>query len=457
MKDYKNPFNEVYDEPIPVATELKLKWDFIPDQKEILPIQLTIFNQFFPPDYAATGQLIEELAHQLKGKFSDLEVFTSQPSYAFAQNDLPRWEHHTNIRIRRSKSTTIGYARIRGKALSGVIFCLRTVLHLLRHAPRRQLVLLTTAPPFLPLVGYLLSRFCKISYICLLYDLYPDIAIELGILKRKHWFAKIWRFFNRLTWKKAEAIIVLNSTMKNRIIEKCPTVAHKIFIIPNWSDPHKIVPILKQDNWFACEHGLVDYFTVIYSGNMGRCHDIKTLLDAIVILQYQPIKFVFIGSGEKRGYLQNKIKELNLHNCLFLPYQPKENLPFSLTAGDLSIVSIDKNMEGLVVPSKLYSALAAAKPIAAICPAHSYLNDIFDKAKCGATFLNGDSDKLAKYIYQLSQNPQQCKELGMSGRAYCLDNYTPEKIAQSYLELLSNITYKKTSKNMRKKKIFNLI
>jgi glycosyltransferase involved in cell wall biosynthesis len=407
----------------------------IKSKKEIDSVQLTIINQFFPPDYAATGQLIEELAYQLKGNFSCVEVFSSQPSYAFARNDLPRWEHHQQIKIRRSRSAGFSNVRIRGKAISAMIFCLRAILHLLRHAPRRQLVLLTTAPPFLPLVGYFFSHFCKISYVCLLYDLYPDIAIELGVIKKQHWFARGWGFFNRLAWKKAAAIIVLNSTMKDRIIEKCPTVADKIFIIPNWSDPRQIVPIPKQDNWFARKHNFVDRFTVIYSGNMGRCHDMKTLLDAIVLLRDTQIQFVFIGSGDKRNYLHTKVQELDLTNCLFLPYQSKEHLPFSLTAGDLSIVSIDERMEGLVAPSKLYSALAAAAPIAAICPAHSYLNDVFAEANCGATFVNGDSEGLAKYIYKLSENPQLAKKIGKSGREYCIENYTLEKVAEDYLKL----------------------
>ena len=408
-------------------------------KKASIANNLTIVNQFFPPDYAATGQLIEELAYELKGNFDRVEVFSSQPSYAFKSNDLPRWEHHQDISIRRSKSASAGHGRIRGKAISGVIFWLRTVLHLVKHGSSRKLVLLTTAPPFLPLVGYVLSHFCKISYVCLLYDIYPDIAIELGVIKREHWLTRLWEHFNRLTWKKAAAIIVLNSTMKDIIVKKCPMVADKIAIIPNWSDPEQIAPIAKQNNWFAHEHGLVDRFTVMYSGNMGRCHDMKTLLDAIVILRDTKVQFVFIGSGDKRNYLENRIQALDLNNCLFLPYQTKENLPFSLAASDLSIVSIDQKMEGLVAPSKLYSALAVAAPIAAICPAHSYLNQIFAEANCGGTFRNGDSQGLAKYIYKLSQNPQLAKELGQSGRNYCIKNYTRSKVAQDYLKLFKTL------------------
>jgi len=406
----------------------------VESQSLINSLQLTIINQFFPPDYAATGQLISELAHQLKGNFSAVEVFSSQPAYAFKRNDLPRWELHPDISIRRSKSA-VGYGRIRGKAVSGVVFFLRAILHLLRYSYRRQLVLLTTAPPFLPLIGLLVSFFCKISYVCLLYDLYPEIAIELKVIGKQHWLTKLWDSCNCLTWKRSAAVIVLNSTMKDRITKKCPEIANKVFIIPNWTDPQEIKPLPKEDNWFAQEHDLVDRFTVMYSGNMGRCHDMETLLGSMKILRNTEIKFVFVGGGDKRKYMQTQLEDSGLSNYLFLPYQPKENLMFSLTACDVSIVSIDERMEGLVAPSKLYSALAAASAIAAICPAHSYLNEIFAEAKCGATFCNGDSKGLATYLHQLSQNPQLVKELGQSGRAYCIENYTSEKVSQDYLDL----------------------
>ena len=76
-----------------------------------------------------------------------------------------------------------------------------------------------------------------------------------------------------------------------------------------------------------------------------------------------------------------QVSELGIDSCLFLPYQARENLPFSLTACDVSIVSISEGMEGLVAPSKLYSALASGRPIASICPENSYLNEIFAEAK----------------------------------------------------------------------------
>jgi glycosyltransferase involved in cell wall biosynthesis len=315
----------------------------------------------------------------------------------------------------------------------------RTALHLLRHADSRELVLLTTAPPFLPLLGYLLSRICKIRYVCLLYDLYPDIAIELGVIQKQHWIAKLWERLNCLTWQRAAAIIVLSETMKERIIAKQPGIESKITVIPSWVDSEQIVPIRKRDNWFAQKHGLVEPFTVLYSGNMGRCHDLDTLFDAIVLLRDQPIRFVCIGSGDKRKQIQQRVADLRMTNCLFLPYQPRENLPFSLTACDVSIVSISEGMEGLVAPSKLYSALASGRPIVSICPANSYLNDVFADANCGVTLRNGDSQGLADYLQRLSENPRMTGELGRSGREYCRQHYTAEKIAKNYLDLFQSL------------------
>jgi glycosyltransferase involved in cell wall biosynthesis len=409
-----------------------------PPQRTYSSIDLKIINQFFPPDYAATGQLIEELAHNLKD-FGRIDVFTSQPSYAFDRDDSPRTECHDSLLVRRSQSARFWPQRIRGKAVAGAIFFVRTALHLLRHAESRKLVLLTTAPPFLPLLGYLLSRVCKIRYVCLLYDLYPDIAIELGVIGKKHWIAKLWDRLNCLTWQRADAIIVLSETMKERILAKQPGIDGKIVVIPSWVDSEQIVPIQKQNNWFAQQHGLVEPFTVLYSGNMGRCHDLDTLFDAIILLRELPIRFVFIGSGDKRQQFQQRVTEMSLTNCLFLPYQPRENLPFSLTACDVSIVSISERMEGLVAPSKLYSALASGRPIVSICPENSYLNEVFAQANCGITVRNGDSQGLAEYLYELSKNPRLTQKLGRSGREYCRQNYNSETIAQDYLALFQSL------------------
>jgi glycosyltransferase involved in cell wall biosynthesis len=175
---------------------------------------------------------------------------------------------------------------------------------------------------------------------------------------------------------------------------------------------------------------------------MGRCHDMDTIMEAVKLLKQEPIQFVFIGNGAKRAAFRAQAQELGLHNCQFLPYQDKQNLPYSLTACDLSLVSVSPGMEGLVAPSKLYSALAAGRPIAAICEQHSYLRGILTDACCGEAFSNGDAVGLAAFIRRLAADSQLVKQMGQAGRYYLLSHFTPELIAKQYSQVLHEAVFK---------------
>jgi glycosyltransferase involved in cell wall biosynthesis len=399
-------------------------------------LRLLIMTQFFPPDFAATGQLIEELVNHLGRQNVNVSVFTGQPGYAFAKNKAPEIEQKGRVWVKRSRMTQLFSGRIRGKAINGLLFSIRSIFHLIKCARRYQILLITTAPPFLPIIGYLGNVFLGLPYVCLLYDLYPDIAIELEVIKSDHPVSKLWRFVNRQVWQRSAGIVVLSDSMKQRVVEHCPKVKDKISVIHSWSNDQQIVPIEKGDNWFAKKHGLRDSFVVMYSGNMGRCHDVETILEAAKYLRNEPIQFVCIGGGAKRGPLMQAITAAGLNNFLFLPYQEKSVLPYSLTACDLSIISIIEGMESLVAPSKLYPAMAAGRPIAAICPPNSYLGELLKAAEGGAVFNNGEAAALAQYIRYLSQNQHEAKRLGKSCRKYMQAHFTPRLIARQYLEVI---------------------
>jgi glycosyltransferase involved in cell wall biosynthesis len=399
-------------------------------------IKLSVTTQFFPPDYAATGQLIEELVKQLEQQGVNIEVFTSQPGYAFSSNTAPSCERVDGIKIQRSRTAQLWPGRIRGKAVNGVLYTLRALLYLFRAWRRNNVLLITTAPPFLPVVGYLANLLFKLPYVCIIYDLYPDIAIALGVVSKHNWIAKLWQAINKRVWLKAKGIVVLSPGMKQRVLAHCPQVAHKTSVIHSWANPELIVPIAKQENWFAWKYDLVNKFTVLYSGNMGRCHDIDTLLKAAIELQDEPIQFVCIGGGAKREELIAQVNELGLNNFTFLPYQDKQVLPYSLTACDLSLVSIDPSSESLVVPSKLYSALAAGRPLAVVCSPHSYLRQLIAEADCGGTFDNGDGHGLAQFIRLLNRDQELKERMGKAGRQYMRSHFTPKVISQQYLDVL---------------------
>jgi glycosyltransferase involved in cell wall biosynthesis len=397
---------------------------------------LSVITEFFPPDYAATGQLIEELVKQLEKQGIKIRVFTGQPGYAFTTAQAPALEQLGNVRVQRSRSTQVWSNRIRGKAVNGVLFTLRVFLHIIRNARKNDVFLLTSAPPFLSIAGYLTHLLLKFPYVCLIYDLYPDIAIALGVVSHQHWLAKFWWAINRQIWQKSTGIIVLSPAMKERVLAICPEVADKVSVIHSWGDPELIVPIAKEKNWFAKQHNLDSIFTILYSGNMGRCHDTDTILATAKQLQNEEIQFVCIGGGPKRESFIQDVKRLGLKNFLFLPYQEKSVLPYSLTACDLSLVSVELGLESLVAPSKLYPALAAGRPIAAICPKDSYLRQLITDGQFGISIDNGDSDSLSKFILNLKSDRQLAEKMGNASREYLQSNFTPEIIAKQYINVL---------------------
>ncbi len=399
--------------------------------------KLSVVTQFFPPDYAATGQLIEELVKHLGRQGMSIDVFTGQPGYAYQSEEAAKEEEiESGVTVRRSNITKFGSKRLRGALIGGLLFSLRAIAHIAANYRKYNLLLVTTAPPFLPVIGYLLNFFFNVSYITLVYDIHPDISVELGIISREHPIVRIWTWLNKQVWRNSKEIIVLSRNMKERIVAHCPEVEDKIAVIHSWADPQKVYPIEKKDNWFAQKHDLVEKFTVLYSGNMGRCHDIDTIFKAALELRDEPIQFVCIGKGAKQATLKAKIKKHGLNNFVFLPYQDKKDLTYSLTACDLTLVSVSEGMEGLVAPSKVYGYLASGRPIAAVCPESTYLNEMLEEGNCGAGFRNGDAKGLAQYILGLSQDQEKSKALGNSARNYLENNFSPAAIANQYNAVL---------------------
>ncbi|WP_017296676.1 EAL domain-containing protein [Nodosilinea nodulosa] len=406
------------------------------------PIRLSIVTQFFPPDFAATGQYMDELATQLGQQGFAVQVFTGQPSYAFEVAEAPAQEQKGPVHITRSNLLRSRSRRMAGRTISSLAFCVHAAWHLLKNRRQSDITLFVSEPPYVQVVGFLLHLLFGTPYAALVYDLYPDVVSGLGMLPARHPVVRLWDAINRRVWQRAEAVIVPCETMKARIVAKHPDLGDRIAVIHNWSDPDWVKPLAKADNAFAQAQGLAETFTVLYSGNMGRCHDMDTILGAAQALQGEPVQFLFIGGGPKRDATQSQIAELGLTNCRFLPYQDKALLPQSLTACDLHLVSIDTDMEGLVAPSKFYSALSSGRPVAIICESHSYLRGLVSEANCGAAFSNGDSQGLASFIHYLLKDREVTQQLGLSGHRFIRERFTVGAISRQYYRLLRRAVVK---------------
>lgn len=402
--------------------------------------RLTIVTQFHPPDYAATGQFIADLSRRLAARGLQNLVLTGQPGYAFraGAGQAERIEFHPNRCIRRTVTSHFWPQRIRGRVVNGLLFCLRTLLRLLRQGRRGDLMLLTTEPPYLPIVGWLAHLCTGSPYVVLIYDLYPDIAISLGVARADHPITRLWRHLQERSLASACEIVVLSSTMESHLRHHYPSLHTPVTVIPSWADPVAITPISKRQNPFISQHQLGEFFTVLYSGNQGRCHDLATLLEAAWQLRdHESVLFLIVGDGAQHPVLVQEVQDKQLNNVRFLPYQEPEILPQLLAAADLAIVSLLQAAEGQVAPSKLYGHLAAACPVAAICGPHSYLRAELAEAGCGEAFCSGESEALAQFILALSRDPERALRLGAAGRRHLLAHATPSLAVRAYAELLA--------------------
>jgi glycosyltransferase involved in cell wall biosynthesis len=171
-------------------------------------------------------------------------------------------------------------------------------------------------------------------------------------------------------------------------------------------------------NQLRAEWNLGQKFVVGYSGNFGRVHDFATVLDAAAELRdLRNVHFLFVGSGAQRTWVEDRATALNLTNVSFQPFQPLDRLPLSLSVPDMHLVSLKTEVEGLLVPSKFYSALAAGRPVLYVGDPKSEMAQSIKDAGCGRAFPVGAYAELAAAIREFASRPTEVAEMGTRARA----------------------------------------
>lgn len=401
-------------------------------------LKVIIITQYFYPDIAATGQLLTELAEDLQKFGCDVLVYTAQPTYGEKYMAL-RNEVYKGIKIYRVISSKMNKDLKIGRILNSMTFFV-SILFRMFSTSKDYTLLITSNPPFLPLVGWIMKKLRRQKYLFLVHDVYPDIAVRLGYMKEEGIVVKLWSKVNKLIFKKTDKIIVLGNCMKKAIqssIEK--QMDGKIKVIPNWADENFIRPLEKKNNWFAKKYSLIDKMVVLYSGNIGLFQHFETMIEAAERLSDKNVEFLFIGDGGKRAKLERLVRRKRLTNIRFLLYQPRENLPYSLTCADISLVPLEKGAEGLGVPSKIYNIMASGRPVLALVGKNCEVADIIEKSGCGFRCDQDDVDGVVKILSSLYEDQSQLKIMGNKARRYFEEHYTRSKITRKYFDLLESL------------------
>jgi len=191
-----------------------------------------------------------------------------------------------------------------------------------------------------------------------------------------------------------------------------------LHVIPNWVDEQALRPVPPADNRLRDEWGLAGRFVVAYSGNLGRAHEYRTLLDAAEILRpRRDLTFLFIGGGHGTRGLAQEVEARGLGDLfMFRPYQPQERLAQSLSVGDVHWVSLRSEMEGLIVPSKIYGIFAVGRPVIAVCAPDGELAEIVTRSASGCVVPLGDGTAFARAIAGLAEDHVARERCGSAAR-----------------------------------------
>ena len=339
-------------------------------------MRILFLNQYFPPDPAPTGILLREIADALTAAGHEVAFASSGQDYRAGQK--------RGSRMRRE--------------LQGLWRLFRAAL----GAGRVDAVVSATSPPLLVVIGAVIAKLRHARHYHWLFDMYPELATVLGEIPEGP-ASRLFSAATRWAYRRAACVVALDQDMASRL--ESQGVAPRI--ISPWVFQSLITsraaltlapagPPAADPIW-------------LYSGNLGRAHDWRTLLDAQRLLESagSPWRLVFQGGGPAWTPAQDYARQIGLTRCDWRPYVPEDQLPASLLAADVLIVTQKPETCGLLWPSKLALVTSLPRPILWVGPTdRAIARDLATLPQAGI-FPPGDAAGIVKWLTDsaLKSNP----------------------------------------------------
>ena len=252
-----------------------------------------------------------------------------------------------------------------------------------------------------PLVAFT-PNFCKNQFSTLIFDVYPDALTAGGFVSKDSFLFKMWKKSNIKFYKNADRVFTISEGMKSSISQYC--TPDKIEVVNLWSS-FESQTIPKEENLFIKQQQLENKFIVMYSGNMGKGCGLETIIEVADTLKEQAdIVFLFVGEGWMLNDLKLLTRQKQLQNIIFLPYQPASILKHSLSAADISVISLPPGVSAISIPNKTYSLIALGMPVLSLSMEDSDLSNLIWKYNIGKSFSDGDIISITEYINEVRSN-----------------------------------------------------
>ena len=412
--------------------------------------KLLIYAHYYVPDIASTGQILRELAEDMLDTF-DITVICVVPSYLGIIEDKYKTQRFYKENINGIKAIRIRVPEFtkasKKSRVKNIVSYFLGALCATFQVGKMDYVLSISQPPIL---GGLLGVWGKwvkhAKYIYNIQDFNPEQVIAVGYTKNKL-ITDAMMWLDKLSCRQSDLIITVGrdlvETVQNRFQgEKVP----KTVMINNWIDENEIYPLAENHPKvleFRKQYGLDGKFVIMYSGNIGLYYDLENLIR--VIERFEPnaktkdgreVVFAFVGAGSVLSTLKNYVKKHDMHNVVFIPYQDKSALIYSLNAGDVYWCVNAKGIKGVSCPSKVYGIMAAGKPILGVLESGSEVCCLIEDTQCGLCCEPRDYDQVEENIrwFIAHAGSEEMNQMGSRGREYLEKKLTRNVSGRKYAE-----------------------
>lgn len=399
---------------------------------------VAILCQYFYPEHVSSATLPTELAVGLKERGVNIEVICGYPNEYVDEKQTSLPIIHEGVPIHRVK-----YSTFNNKSKFGRIFnffsLFIAMLSKIFYMRKFNKIIVYSNPPILPLMPYVLKKVLGIDFIFVAFDIYPDNALKVKGIKEGGLIHKLMNFINRRVYKNADSIVLLGREMKDYVLNNDIAVtAENLTVIPNWFTGEDIL----NKNEIINEEFLKirnDYNLVVsYSGNMGSFQDLETILKGISRFKNSTeVFFLFSGHGNKLNMVKEYLVSNDIKNAKVNGFLKGQDYSDFLEVSDLCLVSLQKGIEGLGVPSKTYGYLAAGKPVLSIMKYETDIAQDIAEFNCGINILQGDIDGFVNAVNLYKNNPTKRAVDSKASRNLYEAKYTKDINVQKYYCLLS--------------------